>query len=536
MRVGVISVFTDYHRRGRHHRGALQPQIGPLVAALLPPDVEIDVINDTWEDPDWSRDYDLVFLSALHSDFDRARQISHYYRRRGASTVLGGPLASTFPQLCAPWFDAVAVGDPESTVPAIHRDFAAGRLQPLYRAERYQPQAVPVPRLDLVATKQVLPLALEATRGCPFTCDFCTLTGLGTRYHTRAAATIAAHLREAQALLAGRVPRWKQHLAMFYDNNVGGSPVFLRALCDALAPLGIRWGGCITFNVLRDTAMLDRLAASGCRLVYFGLETFNPAALADMGKHQNLLAETRSVIDACRSRGILATAGLMLSPTMDTLEYIDRIPEYLDECGLHVPTYICFETPFPGTPHFKRLAETPEPTLLPNVLLRDLNGYTLVTRPRHASAGGVRRRVPPDASRRLFARHEAPQARRRSRAVPAARIPRAGGLRPVRDARGRAAAPGRPHLPRRRREAAARGDAGALRRGRFRERGRARRDSRALGGDRRARARPAAVAGRADGVSSERADRAAAGLRPGGREPSRAARRGGRAAAGVTRA
>jgi hypothetical protein len=277
------------------------------------------------------------------------------------------------------------VGDPESTVPAVHRDFAAGELKPLYRAERYQPQAVPVPRLDLVAAKQVLPLALEATRGCPFACEFCTLTGLGTRYHTRAAATIAAHVRAAQALIAGRAPKWKERLAIFYDNNIGGSPAFLRALCDALAPLGIRWGGCITFNVLREPAMLDRLAASGCRLVYFGLETFNPAALAHMGKHQNLLAETRAVIDACRSRGILATAGLMLSPTIDTLDYIDRIPAFLAECGLHVPTYICFETPFPGTPHFRRLAETAAPTLLPNVLLRDLNGYTLVTRPQHAA-------------------------------------------------------------------------------------------------------------------------------------------------------
>jgi len=378
-------VFTDYHRRGRHHRGVLQPQIGPLVAALLPPGVEVDVVNDTWEDPDWSRDYDLVFLSALHSDFDRARQLSHYYRRRGARTVLGGPLASTFPALCAPWFDTVAVGDPESTVPAIHRDFAAGELKPLYRAERYQPHAVPLPRLDLVATKQVLPLALEATRGCPFTCDFCTLTGLGTRYHTRAAATIAAHLRAAQELLDGRAAWWKRRLAVFYDNNLGGSPLYLRALCDALEPLGIRWGGCVTFNLLRDSALLDRLAASGCRLVYFGLETFNPAALADMGKHQNLLGETRAVIDACRRRGILATAGLMLSPTMDTLEYIDRIPAHLAECGLHVPTYICFETPFPGTPYFRRLAASPEPTLLPHVLLRDLNGYTLATRPRHAT-------------------------------------------------------------------------------------------------------------------------------------------------------
>lgn len=385
MRVGIISVFTDYHRRGRHHRGVLQPQIGPLIAALLPRDVEIDVVNDTWEDPDWSRDYDLLLLSALHSDFDRARQISHYWRRRGAKTVLGGPLASTYPRLCAPYFDAVAVGDPESTVPAIYRDFAAGELKPIYRAGPFRPAAVPVPRLDLVARKQVLPLALEATRGCPFTCDFCTLTGLGTRYNTRPAQTIAAHLRVAQSLLDGLVPSYKQRIAVFHDNNVGGSPAFLRALCDALAPMGLRWGGCITFNMLRDDAMLDRLAASGCRLVYFGLETFNPVALADMRKHQNVLAENRRVIDACRSRGILATAGLMLSPTLDTIDYIDRIPDHLRECGLHVPTYVCFETPFPGTPYFKRLAAATEPAMLPNVLLRDLNGYTLAIRPRHAT-------------------------------------------------------------------------------------------------------------------------------------------------------
>ena len=386
MRVGIISVFTDYHRRGRHHRGVLQPQIGPLLAALLPRDVEIDIVNDTWEDPDWSRDYDLLLLSALHSEFDRARQISHYWRRRGAKTVLGGPLASTYPELCAPYFDAVAVGDPESTVPAIYRDFAAGDLKRVYRAGPYEPHAVPVPRIDLVARKQILPLALEATRGCPFTCDFCTLTGLGTRYHTRAAKTIAAHLREAQALLDGRVPRYKQRLAVFHDNNIGGSPGFLRALCDALAPMDLRWGGCVTFNMLRDEAVLDMLAASGCRLVYFGLETFNPVALADMGKHQNVLAETRNVIEACRDRGILPTAGLMLSPTMDTIEYIDRIPEHLRECGLHVPTYICFETPFPGTPYFKRLATASDTELLPDVLIRDLNGYNLAIRPRHATS------------------------------------------------------------------------------------------------------------------------------------------------------
>ena len=43
MRVGVISTFTNYHRRDRHHRGVLQPQVGPLTAAYPPPGVTTGV-------------------------------------------------------------------------------------------------------------------------------------------------------------------------------------------------------------------------------------------------------------------------------------------------------------------------------------------------------------------------------------------------------------------------------------------------------------------------------------------------------------
>ena len=385
VKVGIVSVFTDYRRGGRHLRGPLQPQIGPLVAALLSPDVEVDVVNDAWDDPDWSRDYDLVFISALHSEFDRARQMSHYWRRRGAKTVIGGPFASTYPQLCRPFFDAVVVGDPESTVPRVHADFAAGRLAPHYRAGPYDPEAVPTPRFDLAAGRPLVPLAFEATRGCPFTCEFCTLTGLGTRFHTRATARVVRDIRAGQRMLRGRSAWWQRRIVGFMDNNIGGSRSWLRELCDALAPLDVRWASCITFNVLRDDAMLDRLSASGCRLVYVGLESFNPAALADMQKRQNVLGDVRRVVDACRSRGILLTAGLMLDPRVDTVDYVDRIPDYLAASGLHVPTYIAFETPFPGTPHFKRLAAERGHALLPGALLRDFTGYTMVTAPRHAT-------------------------------------------------------------------------------------------------------------------------------------------------------
>ena len=118
--------------------------------------------------------------------------------------------------------------------------------------------------------------------------------------------------------------------------------------------------------------------------VFVGLESFNPAALADMHKYQNAAHKTRAAIDTCREHGILVISGLMLSPQIDTIDYIHSLPRRVRESGLHVPTFLCFESPIPGTPHFNRLAAEPG-AFLPDALLRDFTGYTLVTRPHHAS-------------------------------------------------------------------------------------------------------------------------------------------------------
>ena len=202
MRIGIVSVFVDYHRRGRRNALALQPQIGPLLAGLLPADAQIEVINETSHALDFSRHYDLLFISALHSDFDRARQISHYYRRRGTNTVFGGSLAGSYPQLVLPYFDAIVVGDPESSVPLLYRDFCERRLQRLYRGSGYRGDAVATPRFDLLRGRAPLGFALEATRGCPYSCEFCVLSGLGTRHETRDVERVINDIRCGQAQLA----------------------------------------------------------------------------------------------------------------------------------------------------------------------------------------------------------------------------------------------------------------------------------------------------------------------------------------------
>ncbi len=388
MKIGIISAYMDHYRRGEHNRGVLQPQIGPLIAGLLPQDADIEIINDVWGEPDWSKDYDLLIISSLHSDFDRARQISHYWRRRGAKTVYGGIMASTYSHLCRPFFDTVVVGDPEGSIPQIYEDFCRGELEPLYVSGPYNVRKIPVPRFDLQAKQQVLPISLEATRGCPFSCDFCVLTGIGTRHHVRPAEAVVRDIRRAQAMLRDRT-RWHQryrlNAVVFADNNIGGNRKYLKQLTEALTPLGIRWGSSITFNVISNEDTVKMLSRSGCRSLYVGLESFNPEAIADMRKPQNIVDEIENVLTLCHHHGIAIESGLMLSPTIDDSHYMQTIPSRLKESGLGVPGFMCFESPIPGTPHFHRLAVEDPPALLPHALLRDFNGYTLVTRPKRES-------------------------------------------------------------------------------------------------------------------------------------------------------
>jgi Radical SAM superfamily len=320
----------------------------------------------------------------MHSDFDRARQISHYWRRRNAKTVIGGSFARLFPKLCAPYFDAVTVGDPEHTVPRVFDDFCRGELKPYYAGNAYAPELVPTPRFELAADCQWLPLGIEATRGCPFRCDFCVLTAMGTGFHTRPADRVVGDLRTGIATLRKSVGSFRSNIAIFYDNNLAGNFAWLRQLCAKLEPLGIRWGCSLTFNAACNRELVATMARAGCGFMYVGIESFNPWTLVAMNKQHNVVRKTGEMIAFAHEHGILVTAGLMVSPLSDDVEYVRSIPRHLEQCRLDVPTYICFETPFPGTALFARVAAMPDAAFLPNALLRDFNTYTLVVRPRHA--------------------------------------------------------------------------------------------------------------------------------------------------------
>ena len=380
MRIAVISTYTHPTRLPIKEPSIMQSSVPELIAGLCPEDVEVELYNEKERDIPLDREWDLVFFSYLHSYYEHTKVLSTLFRQRGMVTVAGGRHASHFPDDAAQYFDAVITGEPESNVPALIRDFQKGELKKRYALPSAGPSAIRPYRYELIDfthNKVRLP-GIEASRGCPFSCNFCVLTG-HERYRYRPVAEV---VQEIQTHM-----RWNRNYLglmddafVFLDNNLGGSPKYLRALCEALIPLKKTWGCALTFNVLKDAELVKLMARAGCRYIYTGLESLNPESIEAMNKGQNKLSEVDAVIQRVFGSGILLSFGLIVGSDGDTNAYLEKLPQYLSDLRYFSITFLGIVCPYPETPFFREVAS--EGRLLPGTVSRDYDGYTLCHRPK----------------------------------------------------------------------------------------------------------------------------------------------------------
>jgi len=365
----------------------MQSSVPELIAALCPEDAEIELYNEKEGDIPLDRHWDLVFFSYLHSFYEHTKVLSALFRRRGMTTVAGGRHASQFPDDCLRHFDCVVTGEPEANVPALVSDFQRGVMERIYDRPSQGPASIRPYRYDLIdyRTNAIRLPGIEASRGCPFTCNFCVLTGK-EQYRFRPVRDVVEEIEHKMT--------WNPNLLglfdasfVFLDNNLGGNPRYLRELCEALVPLGKIWGCALTFNILENPELIRLMAKAGCRYIYTGLESLNPASIQAMNKRQNRLGELRRVLRHTYSSGIILSFGMIVGADGDTSEYLEKLPEYLADIDCQCITYLGMVCPYPGTPFHQQLVR--EGRLLPGTISRDYDGYTLCHRPSHLEVSEV---------------------------------------------------------------------------------------------------------------------------------------------------
>jgi len=110
--------------------------MGPaIVAALTPPDIEISFTDERLDPVDIDGDYDLVAISAMTSQANRAYELADTFRKRGIPVVMGGVHTSLMPEEALRHADTIVIGEAEGTWPALIEDFKKGTLKRVYMCQ-----------------------------------------------------------------------------------------------------------------------------------------------------------------------------------------------------------------------------------------------------------------------------------------------------------------------------------------------------------------------------------------------------------------
>ncbi|MEZ4471677.1 MAG: radical SAM protein [bacterium] len=328
---------------------AYLPHLGlPLLAAHTPPGHELRLVEEYLEDIDWDRQPDLVALSAQIMQIDRAKDIARAWRARGVKTVLGGYLPSLMPEAVEGYFDAIVPGEGDGVWAQVVADAEAGRLAPRYEArETYDLAQLPVPRYDLIKANRLVVYPVQATRGCPFRCTYCSIAAVyDGGYRTRPVADI---LRDIEATGSRNIN--------FCDDNLCEKVRFAEELFDAMAGTRVRWGTQTTINVARHPALLEKARKAGCSLMALGVETLSARNLAEVDKTFHRVDRFAEGFRRIQDAGISPHALIIFGLPEDDLDVFKKTVDYLADLKVPIAQFFLL-TPYPGTKNGDALWDT----------------------------------------------------------------------------------------------------------------------------------------------------------------------------------
>jgi radical SAM superfamily enzyme YgiQ (UPF0313 family) len=236
--------------------------------------------------------------------------------------------------------DAVVVGEAEPIWQELIADFERGQLKPRYRARQlFDMKGYGIPRRDLLKRDRYLfPSTLETGRGCPFDCDFCSVSRTaGRAYRFRPTEEVLADVDSLQN-------RW----VFFVDDIINGHRQHALQLFRALKGKGLLWAGQATVMIARDEELLQAAVEAGCRGLFIGFETFSSPTLKKLGKPENWRERFFEACEALHKKRISIWGGFVFGLDTDTVAGLQETVRLACEAKLEFAQFSRL-TPLPGT-------------------------------------------------------------------------------------------------------------------------------------------------------------------------------------------
>jgi len=376
MKIDIVTVYIPRYKEG--HEFDFVPSITAIhLAALTPAPHRVRVIYQQVQPVDLDTDAEVVALSFFTGFAPEAFRLAAEFRKRGKIVIAGGPHATFCPDGTREHFDAIVTGEAESVWSQVLLDLEKGELKPAYSGGASPMAGIPTPRYDLLPPSFVVPRVVQATRGCPFACSFCSVPALNPGYRMRPVAEVLRDIR-----YEGFRHWWQRKVVWFWDDNLTIDRVYIKELLTAMVPLKRWWLTQASMDISGDPALLHFMRRSGCIGIFFGIESFGDKSLEDANKRQNRVAHYKVAVDALHKKGICVMAGIIAGFDGDTPESIRDMARQLHGIGGDVP-FLSILTPYQGTPLYERLKS--EGRIIDERGWEFYNGYNVAFYPKRMS-------------------------------------------------------------------------------------------------------------------------------------------------------
>ncbi len=315
------------------------------LAAITPKKHTVSVVNERYSHIDYSTAYDVVLINFVTSTAPRAYAIADIFRKKNIPVVLCGFHASGLPEEASQHADSILIGRNEQTWVTILEDIEQKQLQPFYHAQPYNASQV-LPATKITLPGFVMTGAVEATRGCPYHCEFCPETNIqgGNAYYKRPISEVIAEIKT--------IP---QKTLMFYDTSLTTDPAYTKELFRNMKGLGKKFFCNGNVDVLANDVELVRLSReAGCVAWLVGFESICQNTLESVGKKTNTVNEYSIAIRNIHQNHMVVIGDFIFGFDTDTPAVFTETLEFIQNLDIDVADFSIL-TPFPGTPLFKKL-------------------------------------------------------------------------------------------------------------------------------------------------------------------------------------
>jgi radical SAM superfamily enzyme YgiQ (UPF0313 family) len=342
----------------------------PILSALTPEKHSVEIIEASPRDINFDEKYDIVGITFTTQCSQWAYEMADDFRKRGTFVVLGGWHASALPEEAKQHADVVFIGEAEETWPQFISDFEMKKTKPFYIPTRAV-DVSSIPSLKNYLSKEKAMLGVQATRGCPYGCEFCSITNTKFQNIFRV-RPIKEVIEEINSLPTKSFN--------FHDNSLTINPNYTKELFRNMIGLNKKFYGFGNSDVLgSDEELLNLAAEAGCVGWLIGFESVSQQSIDGIGKKTNLVNDYISSVKKIHNYGMIVLGSFVFGFDNDTLDIFDSTDEFVRKSEMGIPDAQIL-APYPGTPLFYRLEK--EGRILTKDWLR-YDFQTVVFRPKN---------------------------------------------------------------------------------------------------------------------------------------------------------